>query len=150
MRPTDFFKIVTGNVSRSNKKKSFTLKKTRCRQYPTETMTSTDYTDNLALLANMSTQIKSLWHSLKWATGDIGLYENANKTEFMCFKQKGSIFTLSGKSLKLVNKFTYLGSNIPSTESYLNIHVGKAWSTINRLLIIRKSDLSDKIKCDFF
>ena len=40
--------------------------------------------------------------------GGIGLYVNANKTEFMCFKQEGAIFTQSAKFLKLVDKFTYL------------------------------------------
>ena len=48
------------------------------------------------------------------------------------------------------NKFTYLGSNISSTESDVNICLAKEWPAINRLLIIWISDLSDKIKWDFF
>ena len=32
------------------------------------------------------------------------------------FKQVGAISTLNGKSLKLVDKFAYLSSNISSTE----------------------------------
>ena len=39
----------------------------------------------------------------------------------MCFKQEGAISTLTRKPLKLVNQFTYLGSNITSTESNINI-----------------------------
>ena len=41
--------------------------------------------------------------------------------ELMYFKQHRIISTLSGKSLKLRDQFTYLGSNITSTENYINI-----------------------------
>ena len=57
----------------------------------------------------------------------------------------GDISTLSGTPLKLVDKFTYLGCNISSTESNVNIGIRKAWITIDKLSIIRKSDLSNKI-----
>ena len=44
-------------------------------------------------------------------------------------KQDADIFTPNGKTLKLIDQFTYLGSNISSTESDVNIHIGKAWTT---------------------
>ena len=47
-------------------------------------------------------------------------------------------------------KFTYLESSITSSENDINIQLAKAWTTINRLLIIWKTDLSDKIKYNFF
>ena len=75
----------------------------------------------------------------------IGRYRNANKTEYMCFKQKGAISTLNGKPLELVDQLTYLGSNISSTESDDNISLMKAWNAIDRLSIIKKFDLFDKI-----
>ena len=59
----------------------------------------------------------------------------------MCFKQDGDISTLDGKFLKLVDQFTYLVSNISSTESDVNICIGKEWTAIDRLLIIWNSDL---------
>ena len=55
-----------------------------------------------------------------------------------------------GTSLKLVDKFTYLGSSVSSTEKDIDTRLTKAWNAINRLSIIRKSDLTDKIKCSFF
>ena len=58
----------------------------------------------------------------------------------MYFKQE-AITILSGNLLKLVGLFTYLNSNILSTESDVNIHIMKAWTAIDRLLIIWKSDL---------
>ena len=54
----------------------------------------------------------------------------------MCFNQKGDISTLNGSSLKLENKFTYLGSCISPTESDINMHLAKAWTAIDRLSII--------------
>ena len=64
--------------------------------------------------------------------------------------KKGDISTLNGCSLKLVDKFTYLRSSVSSTENDINMHLVKAWTSINRLSIIWKSDLSDRIKCNFF
>ena len=51
--------------------------------------------------------------------------------------------------LKFVDQFTYLGSNISSTESDVNICIDKARTTTDRLTTIRKSDLNDKIKKGF-
>ena len=44
----------------------------------------------------------------------------------------------------------YFGSSVSSTESDINMYLAKAWTAIKRLLIIWKSDLSDKIKHNFF
>ena len=52
--------------------------------------------------------------------------------------------------LHRLDQFTYFGSNISFTESNINICLVKAWNTIDRLLIIWKSDLLDKIKRDYF
>ena len=60
------------------------------------------------------------------------------------------ISTLEGTSLKLVDKFTYLGSSVSSTEKDINIRLTKAWTAINKLSIIWKSDLTDKMKRSFF
>ena len=68
----------------------------------------------------------------------------------MCFKRKGAISTLSGGPLELVDKLTYLSSNISSTESDVKIHLEMATTDVDRLSIIWKSDTSDKIKRDFF
>ena len=68
----------------------------------------------------------------------------------MCLYQKGDIFTLEGTSLKLVNKFTYLGSSVSSTEKDSDTRLTKPWTAIDKLSIIWKSDLTDKIKRSFF
>ena len=102
------------------------------------------------LLANTPNQAKTLLHSLEWAAAGIGLHVNAYKTEYMCYNQTGDISTLDGTSLKLVDKFTYLGSTVSSTEKDINTRLTKAWTAIDRLSIIRKSDLTDKMKHNFF
>ena len=75
---------------------------------------------------------------------------NADKTEYMCFNQRGDISTLNDGLLKLVDKFTYLGSSISPTKDDSNTRLVKAWIAIDRLSVIEKSDLSDKIKNNFF
>ena len=68
----------------------------------------------------------------------------------MCYNQTGNITTLDGASLKLVDKFIYLGSSVSSTENDIDTRLTKAWTAIDRLLIIWKSDLTDKMKRSFF
>ena len=82
---------------------SIDLIKENGRQYPVETMTNADYTDNLVLLTNTPAQAESLLDSLEQPVGGIGLFMNANKIEFMSFEQDGATSILTGKTLKLVN-----------------------------------------------
>ena len=132
------------------KENGFILKKARNRLYPAQTITDADCTDDTASLANTPTQAKSLLHSQEQAAGGMGLYVKADQMEYMCFNQKGGINTLTGVSLKLEDKFMYLSRSTSSTENDINIHLAKAWTAIDRLLIILKSDLSNRIKCNFF
>ena len=55
-----------------------------------------------------------------------------------------------GTSLKLVDKFTYLGSSVSLTEKDIDTRLTKEWRAIDRLSIIWKSDLTDKMKRSFF
>ena len=68
----------------------------------------------------------------------------------MCYNQTGDISTLDGTSLKLVDKFTYLGSSVLSTEKDIDTWLTKTWTAIDKLSIIWKSDLTDKMKHSFF
>ena len=56
----------------------------------------------------------------------------------------------NGGPLKLVDKSTYLGSSVSSIKNDINMQLAKAWTAINRLLVIYKSDVSDKMKCSYF
>ena len=143
----DYMFWMSGDLMKEN---GFTLAKARSRRYPAQTIMNADYADDIALLANTPAQAESLLHSLKQAAGGIGLYVNTDKTEFMCFNQRGEISILNGRSLKLVDKFTNLRSSVSSTENDINTRLEKAWTAIDRLLVIWKSNLSDKINRSFF
>ena len=102
------------------------------------------------ILANTPNQAETLLYSLERTAAGIGLYVNAHKTEYMCYNRTGDISRLDGTSLKLVDKFTYLGSSVSSTEKDINTQLMKVWTAIDRLSITWKSDLTDKIKRSFF
>ena len=133
------------------KENSFTLKKTRSRRYPTETILKSDYTDDIALLSITPNQAESLLYCLEQAAVDTDLHVKEDNKEYMCFNKKiGHISTLTGGSLKLADKFMFFGSSFSSTENEINMWLAKAWSVIHRLSIIWESDLSDEIKRSFF
>ena len=77
------------------------IKKARSKRYPAQAVTDAGYADFLALRANTPAQIESLLRNQEQAVERIGLHVNANKTEFICFKQSGVMSTLSDRSLKL-------------------------------------------------
>ena len=74
------------------------------------------HADDKAILVNTPVQAETLLHSLERAAAGIGLQINAHKSENMSFNQTGDISIRSGSSLNLVDKFTYLGSSVSSTE----------------------------------
>ena len=127
----------------------FQLAKKRNRRYPAKTITDADYSEDIAILAYIPNQAETLLHSFERASAGIGLHVNAHKTEYMCFNQTGDVSTLEGTSLKLVDKFTYLRSSVSSTEKDIDTRLTKAWTAIDRLWIIWKSDLTDKTKRGF-
>ena len=143
----DYVLRISINKIREN---GFELTKKRSRRYPAKTITSADYANDIALLANTPNKGETLLHSLERAAAGIGLHVNTHKTEYMCYNQTGNISTLDRTSLKLVDKFTYLGNSVSSTEKDIDTRLTKAWTAINRLSIIWKSDLTDKMKRSFF
>ena len=139
-----YFRIHLRTSINKIKENGFKLTKERSRRYPAKTITDTDYADNIALLASAPAQAEILLHSLERAAAGISLHVNAHKTEY----EAGDISTLNVSSLKLVEKFTYLGSSV--TETDIDTRLAKVWTTFNRLSVIWKSDLTDKIKRSFF
>ena len=136
------FIICQDNVLRTSidkiRENGFEMTKKRSKRYPANTITDADYADDIAILANTPNQAETLLHSLERAAAGNGLHVNAHKTEYMCFNQAGDISTRDGTSLKLVNKFTYLGSSVSSTEKDIDTQLIKARTAIDKLSIIRK------------
>ena len=113
------------------KENGFELTKKRSRRYPAKTITDADYANDIAILANA--QAETLLHSLEKAAPGTGFHVNAHKTEYTCYNQTGDISTLNGSSLKLVYKFTYLGSSVSSTKTDINMQLTKAWTAIGHI-----------------
>ena len=91
------------------------LTKERGRRYPAETITDADSADDIALLEITPTHAETLLDCLERTAAGIGFHVNADKTECMIFNQRGDFSTLSSSSLKLVDKFIYLGSSVLSS-----------------------------------
>ena len=104
----------------------------------------TDYVDDISLIANSPAQAESRLHSLERAAGGIRLHVNVDKTEYICFNQRGDISTLKGGPLKLVDKFTYLESRVSSTEKDINTRQAKAWTAIGHMEV--KTDQYNKAR----
>ena len=132
------------------KENGFKLTKKRSRRYSARTITDADYADDIARLANAPAQAETLLHSLERSAAGISLHVNEHSTEYTCFNQTGDISTRKRSSLKLVDKFTYLGSSVSSTKTDVNTWLARTWTAINRLSVIRKSYLTDKMKRSFF
>ena len=132
------------------KENGFKLAKERSRRYFARAITNADYADDIALLENTPAQAETLLLCLERAANSIGLHVNAYQIEYICFNQRGDIFTLKGEPLKQVDKFTYLGNSVSSTENDINMRLLKVWTDIDRLSVIGKSDLTDKTKRSFF
>ena len=56
----------------------------------------------------------------------------------------------SSSLMLLQDKFTYLGSSVSSTKKDIDTRLTKAWTAIDKLSIIWKSNLTDKMKRSFF
>ena len=128
----------------------FTLAKERSRRYPAWTIMDADYTDDIALLANTPAEAETQPNSLEQAVCSIGFHDNADKTEYMCFNQRGDIFTLKGGPLKLEDKFISVGSSISTTEKDINTRLAMAWTAMDNLSVIWKLDLTNTMKRSFF
>ena len=87
---------------------------------------------------------------LAFALPYVGVQKSTSLQQCPACNQTGDISTLDGTPLKLVDKFTYLGSSVSATEKDIDSRLTKVWTALNRLSIIWKSDLIDKMKRSFF
>ena len=111
----------------------FKLAKSRSRRYLAQVITDADYAYDIAILANTPAQTESLLHSLERAAAGICLLVNTDKSKYMGFNHRPDISTLKGDPLKVVDKFTYLGNSVSSTEKDINTRQAKAWTAISHM-----------------
>ena len=87
-----------------NNELGFTLAKRKSKRYPAMKITNADYADDLAVLADILKDATFLLHSIERTAKEIGLYLNADKTEFICFNQDASegMKSFNGEKIKQV------------------------------------------------
>ena len=135
-------RLLTSNVNRFNERKCFTLEKPRSRQIP-----HTNYHGHglrwWHSASDKYTHPDQNPYCIVWRKQQMGLtfHINAEKSEYMRFNpnQRGNISTLNGGSLKLVDKFTYLGSSVSSTKNNISMRLPKARAAFNTSSVIWKS-----------
>ena len=121
--------------------------------HPSKSISDTGYADDLCMLSNTLEQAQELLDRVETAAAEVGLLINEKKTEYMSFSQPqagGTLASKTGKDLKKVDDFLYLGSWVNTTERDLSVRIAKAWAASNKLDTIWKSTLSRKLKVQFF
>ena len=121
-------------------------------RYPEIRIRDLAYADDIALL-NKSIQLaENLLHSVEQSALQVGLQLNASKTELLTnnINDPYNIKSLNGDCIKRVNDFKYLGAYVPNSLFDFNIRKGLAWSAINKLDRIWKSELNKGLKIRFF
>ena len=133
-----------------NKNLVFTLRKQQSRRYPAEMLTDAVFADDLALLSDIIGNAEKVLNILEIAAASFGLHRNTTKTKFIAVNTEGTIIAQNGCDLEQVNDLNYLGSKISSLENDIQVRIGSAWSALNKLTPIWKSNSVVSIKREFF
>ena len=129
----------------------FTLTSRKSSRYPAKYITDADFADDLALVSDNLEKAQVLLLRLEVSAEAMGLHVNCKKTQYMRYNQSdGDLVTLEGNKLKQVYDFKYLGAWIQSSERDMNIRIGQAWSALNKMGIMWKSNLQNHLKVGFF
>ena len=147
------FIIVLDYVLRNldqNKTLGFTLRKQVSRRYPAEMLTDADFDNVLVILSDKIRNAEKLLKILETAVASVGLYMNTTKTKLIAVNTEGIITAQNGCDLKQVKDFNYLDSKVISSVNDIQMRIGSAWSTLNKLTPIWRSNLDVSIKREFF
>ncbi|KAL5247556.1 hypothetical protein ACHWQZ_G019436 [Mnemiopsis leidyi] len=92
-------------------------------------------------------------HENKETIVSVGLSMNDGKTEFLTVNtpdEEANIKSSSGRQLKHVKDFKYLGSWIATTEKDIRTRKAKAWAACHKLMKVWKSNLRRSMKIRLF
>ena len=132
------------------------LSQRRSRRNPEICITDINYADDIAVTTDSVNVAMTLLHNIEEKSSYIGLKINTDKTEYITLNQNQhgiqciTLKSREGHNIKRVEDFKYLGSYIGSTERDVNIRIAKAWAALNNMNVIWKSNLTDKLKRNFF
>ena len=126
----------------------FKLEKRRSRRHPPVLITDTDFADDIALISEGIQEAQEMLTRVETETLKIGLHLNEKKTKAMIFNQDYTtpIKSKSGKDIKAVENFKYLGGWMLSTDKDFEIRKALAWTACHKLSKIWKSNIKKKLK----
>jgi hypothetical protein len=121
-------------------------------RHPEVRLRDSSYADDIGLLNKSLSLSEDLLHCIENAAMTVGLHLNAAKTELLTVNIPGSesIKSITGKELKRVDKFKYLGSYILDSFQDFKVRKALAWDACNKLERVWISDLDRKLKIRFF
>ena len=123
----------------------------RGSRQPAINLRDLSYADDLTLLSHSLKKAEELLHALEHSAIQVGLKVNPDKTETMSINTPASqISTVDGKQLKSTNSFKYLGSYVPDSFADFKKRKAQAWTAMNKLDKVWKSNIQRKCKLQFF
>ena len=113
----------------------FTIKPYRSRSVKAESLSDTDFADDIALIADTVKEVETLMQEVERVAASVGLKMNEGKTKFITqnIENPDSIKSLSNSTIEYVEDFTYLGSRITDSESDIRVRKGRAWGACHTL-----------------
>ena len=139
------------NVTTNPQETDFILNPRRSSRNPAATITDADFADDIPLVSDTIEKAQLLLLRVEIAAESVGLRVNEKKTEYISYNQyESEIITLTGKQLKCVEDFKYLGSWINTSENDINTRIGLAWEAAKKMDIIWKSTMNKELKIQFF
>ena len=136
----------------SNSESGIVIEPRKSNRHPEIRIRDLAYADDIALL-NKSIQLaENLLHCVEQSASQVGLHLNVGKTEILTsnIPDTSEIKSLTGQTLKHVKDFKYLGAYIPSSEYDFNKRKALAWSAVNKLERVWKSNMTKSLKIRFF
>ncbi|KAL5252408.1 hypothetical protein ACHWQZ_G015245 [Mnemiopsis leidyi] len=140
--------IMTVAIDDNETEHGFTLKPAQSRRVVSETVTDAEFADDVALVTDSIEASQNLLGRLETAASSVGLSMNDEKTEFLTVNtpdEEANIKSSSGRQLKHVKDFKYLGSWIATTEKDIRTRKEKAWAACHKLMKVWKSNLRRKV-----
>ena len=126
----------------------FKIERRRSRRIGPQIVSDLDFADDIALLSEEISSAQRFLYNLENEANKVGLHLNNSKTEVMIFNQEYDtpIRTKTGHELKQVTNFKYLGGQMESSDKDWNYRKGMAWSALNKMSKIWKSNISQTMK----
>ena len=131
----------------------FQLERRKSRRIGPKVITDLDFADDIALITEEIHQAQEMLDALEREAAKVGLYCNADKTEYQTFNQdleQNPIFSYQGKQLTVVSNFKYLGAWMESSEKDIKVRKALAWKACHNLQKIWKSKMARKLKVRLF